>query len=1190
MSFDMQILGGSTTATFNSSTANLSLPSCSEILWAGLYWGADQGENGVDSAWIGGGYQKVLLKLPGGSYQVINAQQTDRHSDSYSPNLDHTGYSCFANITSIVNRTSPNGTYGIANVLGPIGITNACGGWTIVIAYSNPTLTPRNLSVYDGEALVNMNGTTVDVNISGFRTPPSGAVTCELGAVVFDGDRGGDDQFLFRQQGAGAFYNLTPNATSNTNDMWNSTITYKGAVVTTRNPAYNNTLGYDADIIDLPNAANAQLGNNKTSATIRFSSTEDNHFLTVLTTSILQYNPAFTLGKSSVDVNGGTLKPGDILRYTITYANEGNDASQNTKIIDSLPYNLSYVPGTLKINGVAKTDILGDDQAYYDPVTRKIIFHVGTGASGASGGTVAIGASGTVVFDAVAALSCHILACGATIKNSAKIEYAGVTSSQALYDSSGVFNASCLTHQSVTDNLTGSCFTPTDTTLVNGCSSNKVTLPWAKYAGYSFYSAKPFTPANTYNPYTPVTSTGTYYAYFNSGTGCADTITINVIITLCIDIDDDNDGIPDYVELNNPVALQDADSDGIPNWNDATYPAFIDHNGDGYNDNFDPAADSDNDGTANYMDPDFAGFTDSNEDGINDAMDKDLDGIVNNLDLDSDNDGIPDTVESFGVDANGDGRIDNYSDTDNDGLSQNVDANNTGVAGSANALGALDTDGDGIGNYLDLDSDNDGIPDIIEVYGADSNNNGKVDVYTDTDKDGYSDTIDGDVGNDGNPENTSSALLPTGADNDNNGRCDSFPNKNMDADSKPNPYDIDSDGDGITDVKEAGFADANNNGIIDGAFNTNGWSVTIASSGVLSLPNTDGAGRVNAYDIDTDNDGIPDNIEAMSTTGYLLSAKSDTDNDGLDNSYDNISGFGGRGILPVDTDNDNIPDYIDTDTDGDDLPDIIEGNDFNLNGHPDDNTTLTGVDSDDDGLDNRFDADNTKATGTSARMGNGGSVHGPASPGSTTTVQQTISTTLDRDWRFMWYVLNCQFIGLKANLKDKMVQLDWKVYCDQEVKLFVVERSTNGVNFTPVLNISGESALNETATYNTIDNISGITSDIIYYRLKSIDLNGKINTGSIVSVRQQNSLKAVQILPVPVTTTLQIQINTNKTAVARIYISDISGKMVQTFNEKILPGNNTLIHNQAGNLPNGVYYLRIILDDEMIIRKFNVVR
>src|SRR5262249_1647525 len=154
---------------------------------------------------------------------------------------------------------------------------------------------------------------------------------------------------------------------------------------------------------------------------------------------------------------------------------------------------------------------------------------------------------------------------------------------------------------------------------------------------------------------TTISSSHIYWAYYNNGPGCIDTVRISVYIIACPDIDDDNDGIPDYVEINLPIALQDADSDGIPNWKDTNYPGYVDNNSDGFNDNFDPGADSDNDGVINFLDPDFPGYVDANGDHVNDNMDKDMDGIPNNLDLDSDNDGIPDTVESFGVDANGDG-------------------------------------------------------------------------------------------------------------------------------------------------------------------------------------------------------------------------------------------------------------------------------------------------------------------------------------------------------------------------------------------------------------------------------------------------------------------------------------------------------------------------------------------------------
>ncbi|MGB5047539.1 MAG: hypothetical protein WBO46_01280, partial [Caldilineaceae bacterium] len=222
------------------------------------------------------------------------------------------------------------------------------------------------------------------------------------------------------------------------------------------------------------------------------------------------------------------------------------------------------------------------------------------------------------------------------------------------------------------------------------------------------------TPANNGDQYRMVVATN---AINLAGSSCnySDVTPVTIIINNCIDIDDDNDGIPDYVEFNNPVALQDANSNGIPNWNDPTYPGFVDNNFDSVNDNFDWGADSDNDGIPNYLDINFLPFIDTNLDGVNDLADKDLDGIINQYDLDSDNDGIPDVVESYGVDTNGDGVIDNYVDTDNDGFSQNVDANNTGVNSSGNGLGAPDFDGDGIPNYLDTDSDNDGIPDVVEA-------------------------------------------------------------------------------------------------------------------------------------------------------------------------------------------------------------------------------------------------------------------------------------------------------------------------------------------------------------------------------------------------------------------------------------------------------------------------------------------
>ncbi len=662
-------------------------------------------------------------------------------------------------------------------------------------------------------------------------------------------------------------------------------------------------------------------------------------------------------------------------------------------------------------------------------------------------------------------------------------------------------------------------------------------------------------PTYTINPMTP-SDVNKYYHVKVASVGninnpsCSYTSPSHLLVAGC-DIDDDDDGIPDTVESGGVDPLNDDDMDGIRNYLDTNYPGFVDVNGDGINDNFDA----------------------------------DLDGIINELDLDSDNDGIPDVIEAGGVDTNGDGKIDNYTDTDFDGFSQNVDANNTGSAVSGIGLGIPDTDGDGIPNYFDLDSDNDGIPDVVEVFGADVNNDGRIDGFIDANGNGFSDNVEGAV----------NGLLKSGADINNDGRADSWPNKNMDGDTKPNPYDLDSDGDGISDVMEAQLIDANWDGRVDGAVNFNGRNTVLAAMGSFTLPNTDGAGRANPFDIDSDDDGIPDNIEGLTTNGYLFPSYTDTDGDGIDNAYDNFVGFGGDGIHPVDKDADGTPDYLDLDTDNDGLADIVEGNDFNLNGLRDDLVTLTGIDTDGDGLDDRFDNNNSSIKGTSAYMGTAGSFTGDVAPGSRTMVQQTAVATglgcaAERDWRCLFYVLHCDIITFKAISFNQNVTLDWSVLCRQPVDYFIIERSIDGNNFSEIQTVQGRSMINEAESYNGIDNITGVTSNMIYYRLKTVLKNGNVSLSNIIIIKNNGQTKqTLQVFPNPVKNQLQLNILADKTCIANVYIIDVSGRIVSRFNEKLQQGNNSISWNGASYLSTGSYYLKLDIGGEVLTTNFNII-
>ena len=374
----------------NSSSATLNLPAGSTVLFAALYWGADTSAGSAVDGVAGvaapnaAARNVIQFATPASGYTATTAAQVD---------VSGTRYSAVANVTSRV-QSGGSGTYRVAGLQAGRG-GDRYGGWSLVVVFSNPSLPPRNMVVFDGYAMLNTTApTSIATTVSGFRTPPSGTVSSQIGLVGYEGDRGSDgDQFLLNA------INLS-DAINPANNIFNSTASAGGASTTARTPAYVNQLGFDADLI----TANGLLPNNATSANLTFSTNNETYFASAIAFSTLVFEPVVTsnLVKSVSDVNGGSVAPGDILEYTIAYANSGNDGALQTVLTDAIPANTTYVAGSLNIvagpNAGAKTDAAGDDQANLDTGNNRVVFRLGTGADASAGGRLAPGVSGSVRF------------------------------------------------------------------------------------------------------------------------------------------------------------------------------------------------------------------------------------------------------------------------------------------------------------------------------------------------------------------------------------------------------------------------------------------------------------------------------------------------------------------------------------------------------------------------------------------------------------------------------------------------------------------------------------------------------------------------------------------------------------------------------------------------------------------------
>jgi hypothetical protein len=167
--------------------------------------------------------------------------------------------------------------------------------------------------------------------------------------------------------------------------------------------------------------------------------------------------------------------------------------------------------------------------------------------------------------------------------------------------------------------------------------------------------------------------------------------------------------------------------------------------------------------------------------------------------------------------------------------------------------------------------------------------------------------------------------------------------------------------------------------------------------------------------------------------------------------------------------------------------------------------------------------------------------------------------------------LPVKFSNFEATPSNNSVSLKWMVAAEDNMNGYAIEKSTDGRNFSSI----GFVSANGQSNYSFVD---GKPSSTTYYRVKSLDVDGRYNYSTVALVKSGKSLIVLKAFPSPVISNLTIQ-HATATAGSNITISAEDGRVVKS----VIPTTGTQqTEINLSSVRAGLYLVRYInADGEM---------
>ncbi len=170
-------------------------------------------------------------------------------------------------------------------------------------------------------------------------------------------------------------------------------------------------------------------------------------------------------------------------------------------------------------------------------------------------------------------------------------------------------------------------------------------------------------------------------------------------------------------------------------------------------------------------------------------------------------------------------------------------------------------------------------------------------------------------------------------------------------------------------------------------------------------------------------------------------------------------------------------------------------------------------------------------------------------------------------------MLPLHFVRATANYQENSVTIQWQTANEQQVRNYVIEKSTDGTRFTGT-NLSIDALNKPTVSYSLSDNHPYFGTN--FYRIKSIDLDGKLSYSSVMKVDAANVETVLRIIPNPATASnIRLRFSGQQAGDYIIRVVNSNGNIVHAQNENLTTTETEVKLSVNKTLPTGIYHVNI---------------